>query len=314
MKKPLAFCFHRAGPVILLLLALLPAQAQVPGTDIYLVSLSRTHGTITVGQPKNVTNRPGYDNQPSFLPDGHAILFTVMKEDGRTDIYRYDIPSGRTVQVTNTSESEYSPGVMPGGKGFSVVRVEMDSVQRLWQFNLDGTNPKLLLRDVKPVGYYAWGNANTLGLFILANPPELHIATARLSDSTELVEVSPKSTSTGKARRAWKDIGRSIQSRPRRNTVSFIDRVSEHEMWISQVDVRTMDATPLIRAPYGSEFHAWTPDGTLLIAQGSKLLAWKPGSEGSWKEVSDFSAAGVRGITRLAVSPRGDRLAFVAGE
>lgn len=306
MMKPLAFCIHRAGPVFLLLFALLPARAQVPGTDIYLVSLSRTNGTITVGQPRNVTNRPGYDNQPSFIPNGQAILFTVMKEDGRTDIYRYDIPSGRTVQITNTSESEYSPGVMPGGRGFSVVRVEMDSVQRLWQFNLDGTNPKLLLRDVKPVGYYAWGNANTLGLFILANPPELHIATARLS--------SPKSASTGKARRAWRDIGRSIQSMPRPNTISFIDRVSESEMWVNQIDVTTTMVTPLIRAPYGSEFHAWTPDGTLLIGQGSKLLAWKPGSEGSWKEVADFSAAGVRGITRLAISPQGDRMAFVAGE
>ena len=298
MKKPLALCIHRAGPVFLLLLGLLPAQAQVPGTDIYLVSLFRTKGTITIGQPKNVTNRPGYDNQPSFLPNGQSILYTLMKEDGRTDIYRFDIPSGRTVQVTNTVESEYSPGVMPGGKTFSVVRVELDSVQRLWQFNLDGTNPKLLLREVKPVGYYAWGNANTLGLFILANPPELHIA----------------STFTGHAQRAWKDIGRSIQSMPRRNTISFIDRVSEHERWISQVDVRTMEVTPLIRAPHGSEFHAWTPDGTLLIAQGSKLLAWKPGSGESWKEIADFSAAGIRGITRIAVSPRGDRLAFVAGE
>ena len=31
-----------------------------------------------------------------------------------------------------------------------------------------------------------------------------------------------------------------------------------------------------------------------------------------WKEIADLSSAGVKGITRLAVSPRGDRLAFVA--
>ncbi|MEX1274532.1 MAG: hypothetical protein WEE20_01270 [Bacteroidota bacterium] len=286
------------GIAISFLPAALPLQAQIPGTDIYLVSLSRTRGTITVGQPGNITNRPGYDNQPSFFPHGQAILYTVIKEDGRADIFRYDIQGGRTRQVTETTESEYSPVVMPGGKTFSVVRVEMDSVQRLWQFNLNGSNPKLLFKDLKPVGYYAWGNANTVGLFILGNPPELHIAT----------------TVPGKAVRVWKDIGRSIQSIPRTNAISFIDRVSESEVWISRVDVKTRIVTPLIRAPYGSEFHAWTPDGTLLIAQGSRLLAWKPGSESSWREVADFRMAGIRGITRIAASPRGDRLVFVANE
>jgi hypothetical protein len=286
------------GIAISFLPAALPIQAQIPGTDIYLVSLSRTRGTITVGQPGNITNRPGYDNQPSFLPHGQAILYTVIKEDGRADIFRYDIQSGRTHQVTNTTESEYSPVVMPGGRTFSVVRVEMDSVQRLWQFNLNGSNPKLLFKDLKPVGYYAWGNANTVGVFILGNPPELHIAT-----------IVP-----GKAVRVWKDIGRSIQSIPRTNALSFIDRVSESEVWINQVDLNTRVVTPLIRAPYGSEFHAWTPDGTLLIAQGSRLLAWKPGSEGSWREVADFRTAGIQGITRIAASPLGNRLVFVASE
>lgn len=286
------------GIVISFLPAALPVQAQIPGTDIYLVSLSRTRGTISASQPKNITNRPGYDNQPSFFPHGQAILYTVIKEDGRADIFRYDIQSGRTRQVTNTTESEYSPVVMPGGGTFSVVRVEMDSVQRLWQFNLNGSNPKLLLKDSKPVGYYAWGNGTTVGLFILGNPPELHIA----------------STVQGKAVKVWKDIGRSIQSIPRTSAISFIDRVSESEVWISRVDVKTRIVTPLIRAPYGSEFHAWTPDGTLLIAQGSRLLAWKPGSGGSWREVADFREAGIRGITRIAASPRGDRLVFVASE
>lgn len=278
--------------------ALLPLHAQIPGTDIYLASISKSGGTISVSSPVNITDRPGYDNQPSFLPDGRGILYTVIKEDGQADIHRYDIASGTTRQVTDTRESEYSPMMMRGGRTFSVVRVEMDSVQRLWQFNLDGKSPKLLLKDFQPVGYYAWGNDRNVGLFILGNPPELHIA----------------STLSGTAERVWKNIGRSIQPMPGRNMISFIDRVSENESWIVQVDVRSKDVTPLIRTPHGSEFHTWGSDGTLWIAQGSKVLVWKTGMESSWRVVVDFTHLGIHSITRLAVSPRGDRLALVAGE
>ena len=46
-----------------------------------------------VGAAVNVTNRPGYDYQPSFSPDGGTMYFTSQR-DGQTDIYRYDVASG----------------------------------------------------------------------------------------------------------------------------------------------------------------------------------------------------------------------------
>jgi Tol biopolymer transport system component len=49
----------------------------------------------------------GYNNQPSFLPDGKTVLYTSFR-NGQTDIYRYDLSTGKTTQVTNTTESEYS--------------------------------------------------------------------------------------------------------------------------------------------------------------------------------------------------------------
>ena len=41
-----------------------------PATDIYLADLRVAQGRVTVGPPVNVTVRPGYDNQPFFLPSG----------------------------------------------------------------------------------------------------------------------------------------------------------------------------------------------------------------------------------------------------
>jgi hypothetical protein len=50
------------------------------------------------------------------------------------------------------------------------------------------------------------------------------------------------------------------------------------------------------------------------MAKGSKLYQWNPSRGPDWEEIADFSALGIESITRLAVSPRGDRLALVAAD
>src|SRR6476659_4671772 len=100
-----------------------PLAAQAPpGTDIYLVRLAERQGKLVAEEVKNVTNRPGYDNQPHFSPDGKTLFFTSVR-DGQSDIYRIDLASGAVTPFTNTPESEYSATVMPGGKEIAVIRV-----------------------------------------------------------------------------------------------------------------------------------------------------------------------------------------------
>src|SRR5205085_7470855 len=107
-------------------------EAAAPSTDIYVYRVSR--GLVPFRQRVfNITNRAGYDNQPSFV--GSTIYYTSQRA-GQTDIYRYE--DGRTVQVTATPESEYSAALTPDAKAITVVRVERDSTQRLWRFPLDG--------------------------------------------------------------------------------------------------------------------------------------------------------------------------------
>ena len=67
--------------------------------------------------------------------------------------------------MTTTNESEYSPTVTPDGRSFSVIQVEADGTQRLWRFPLaGGGEPKLVLPDIKPVGYHAWADAANAGV------------------------------------------------------------------------------------------------------------------------------------------------------
>lgn len=273
-----------------------PPAPGPPSTDVWLLDLSREGDEWRVGTPRNLTARPGYDNQPSFTADGGAVLYTSIREDGQADVWRYDLARGASARVTATAESEYSPTLMPGGREISAVRVEADSTQRLWAFPTGGGAPRLLLPEVRPVGYHAWADEGTLALFVLGEPATLRIA--------EL--------GTGRARVVAEGIGRSLHRVPGRRAISFVQKLGDTEWMIEELDLATERTTRLARTLPGSEDYAWTPDGVLLMASGTVLYARDPRREGGWRAVADLGSAGLGTITRLAVSPGGDRLALVA--
>jgi Tol biopolymer transport system component len=283
-----------------------------PDTEVFLATLTIRGGQLDVGKPVNISNNPGYDNQPSFTPDGAAILFTSVrggrKPDPKnsaatgSDIYRYDLKTQQVVQLTDTPEAEYSPTVTPDGRYISVVRVEADNTQRLWRFDIAGRNPELVLADVKPVGYHAWADSTTLALFVLGKPATLQLADTR----------------TGKAQVQVKGIGRSIQRIPGGGGISFVLRETTDEgqpvmLTIRELQPGTGETRSLVRAPTGATEAdtAWTPDGMLVVSVQDKLYSWRRG-EGELTLAADLTPLGLKGVTRLSVSPKGDRLAIVA--
>lgn len=279
-------------------LLLLQAATAPPATDIYLAPLRVQNGRVELGTPVNVTARPGYDNQPFFLPDGRAFLYTSIGEDSQADIYRYDVERALSRRLTTTRESEYSPTPLPRGNGFSVIRVEADSTQRLWAFDRGGANPHPVLDSIKPVGYHAWADPQTLVLFVLGTPPTLQIADARTPGAQGQVVA--------------RNIGRPLQRVPGSAAIAFLQRDSVAGNWIKQVDPRTQAVTPLVRALNDADYFAWAARGILIAARGAKLYQWNPRRGQDWEEIADLSAAGLTNATRLAVSPRGDRIAIVA--
>lgn len=273
-----------------------PAQPAPPSTEVFIVSLANP-AAWTASSVTNISASPGYDNQPAFMRDSRSVLFTSNRDGKQSDIYRYWIADRKLTQLTETAESEYSPTVVPAGNGFSVIQVEADNTQRLWQFDLSGKSPQLVLADVKPVGYHAWIDPSTVMVFVLGQPATLQRATPGAAE-TEVV--------TG-------GIGRALVSIPGTKAVSFTTRDDNRAWWIKKYDADTREVTTLIQAPDGpgEPYCAWTRDGRLFTASGTKILSWKPG-ETSWTAVGDLAAAPIRNISRLAVSPDGRWLAFVA--
>jgi WD40 repeat protein len=286
--------FRWAAALLLIAVGSTGAARAQGATDIFVASLSQSGRSVTIGPPVNVTRRPGYDNQPSFTPDGASLLYTSIGEDGRASAWKIRLAGrGAPVRLTSTPLGIYSPTVMPDGRSVSVIRVEPDSTQRLWKFPLDGGEPTLVLDRIKPVGYHAWVDARTLVVFVLGDPATLQVV--------DLV--------TGNATPVATNIGRALVKVPHHNAVNFVKIVPDSGQWVAEYTLATKSTRRLGRLPEGAAYVAWTPRGALLTASGSRIYRW---NDGTWIVAADFAAAGVRNISRLAISPSGDQLAFVA--
>ena len=300
---------NRAVPLLLLLfLTFIGAQQRPPAnTEVYLTGLSVDVVPLTGGDKASLTdvsNHPGYENEPSFTPDGKSILFVSKRDGKQTDIYRYDIATHALTQLTHTPESEYSPLVTPDGKAFSVIRVEADGTQRLWRFDLDGTHPRLVLENVKGVGYQAWLDATHVAVFIVGNngqPNTLQLANTT-TGATEMIDSNP---------------GHGLALRPHGPsappTLTYVCKTDLAHWVVKEFDLAAKKVTVIADALAGSEDLAWSPiRGTLFMAKGPKIFLLDKQSKTGWSEVGDFTAAGIDHITRLAIGPRNPALVFVA--
>lgn len=270
-----------------------PTAAGSPSTDIWMGALVRDGGALSVSDLAQATDRDAYDNQPSFLLDGSAILHTAALDRRQTEIMRLSA-TGTSERLTHTEEaSEFSALQIPGQDAFSAIH-EIRGKQYLWRYDLSGESLGPIFATAEPVGYHAWANEHVVAMFILGAPPTLQLGDA-LSGEIRVVAERP---------------GRSIHRIPGTEEISFVRKVSDEEWWIERLDPADGTSERITLTLPGREDYAWTPEGEILMGDGGRLFAWSEGSD--WTEIADFAELGVEGITRLAVSPDGSRIAIVA--
>jgi hypothetical protein len=278
------------------------AQGRVPGTDVWVAPMKQTGIAVSFGQPRNATDRPGYDNQPSFTPKSDAVLYTSTDASGKTDTWRFSLPDGKPTRVTTLPMSVYSPTVTPDGKFFSFIRVEPDSTQLLWKLPLDGQGaPSKVIENLK-VGYHVWTGEHTLVVYVL--PPT---GSPRGTPSTlQIVD-----DRTGKAEVIATNVGRALAKVPGRDAITYQQLVKDSLPWLTDLDLASKQTRPMVQAPQGADYFTWAPNGALLTAAGSRIFRY---TDDGWAPVADFTKFGVKNISRIAVSPRGNWLAFVADD
>lgn len=292
MKWYFALLFLLAAPVLAL---------SQSGSEIYLIPIKGEGSEMLLGTPENITQRPGYDNQPWFDPDGTELLFSSIREDKQADIYSYNLNTQKTRALTQTAESEFSPRTTPDGQFISCVVVEPDSTQRIWQFP---RKPKFTAHKLQPaaahlrnIGYYCWIDAETLALFVLTQPFSLQIA--------------PKDAPTAVIHGA--NTGRCLLPVPNEAAASLVDKTDPNS-WVIRKFTPNKPQRDLIPTLPGREDFCWTPEGGLLMfdAEG-QLHYFNPKLHRQWQRIGP-TELGKANISRIAMHPSGRYLAVVVAE
>lgn len=284
---------------ILLLAGCIAANAQ-PGTDIYLFDLVSSKDQITLSGGKNITNRKGYDNQPSFDPTKNILYYVASDSGQMTEIFVFDLRSGQRLQLTNTPEGEFSPTVVPGQKMISCISLYADGRQDLTGFSMEGKKLRALINNLT-VGYHAWRTPDEVLSFVLPRPFTLHVT----------------NTVTGRDTVIATNIGRSLHRIPGTQSVSFLVKNDSGTWDINKFDGKSVSLiVGNVNAEDGDM--CWTRDGILmafpdgiyfhLVKKNGKVL--KTG----WKKVQINGDFPNGKVTRLATNKAGNKLALVVSE
>jgi dipeptidyl aminopeptidase/acylaminoacyl peptidase len=254
-------------------------------------------GAVILSNPVNITAREGYDNQPAFTPDSKSVLYTSSR-DGQTDIYEYNLISKSFTQLTNTPESEYSPGIMPDGLNISVVKVEKDSAQRLWKFPLKGGEQSVIMKDIDSVGYYTWINKDSVALFVLGAPPTLQMADIH-SQKIDIIS---------------KDIGKGMQMYMPNNCLFFVsyDTTAGQRQGIYVFCYGSKSGVAYYHPLAGANDFFCVSKVGLMMGEGSIVYREFKDFESPWVTLSNLNNWGITNISRIAISPDGKKAAIVS--
>lgn len=266
-------------------------SSQVPNTDVWLFKIEKNKTKLTLTSPKNISNRTGYDNQPSFSSDAKKIYYVSIREDNQADFYYYDLKNEKTFQLTKTKESEYSPTLSANGKFLNSVVVESDSAQRIHFINpITGVSEKKY--DVDSVGYFTFLNSDTVLYYKLTSPHSLRYFVKSTNEDKWLAN-DPI--------RAFKTINRH----------SFIYGIKDSiKVTYYLYDFILHKGEKYTEYNSLSEDAIWHQQFGLIKSEGNKLLKYDEQKK-EWDLLFDLSAFGIKKITRFNFDQKNNYLVIV---
>lgn len=263
--------------------------AQAPSTDVYVFDFDLSGNNLNLSNPKLVTyfNDGGYNNQPSFFDDDLLFISSDYKGEINTEILKLDLRSEKLTRVTKTSQSEYSPTLMPDGKHFSVIRQKntepMD--QHLWQYPLDMSGEgSAIIDDLTNVGYHAWIGPYKVIMFLVDDPHKM-------------VEYN---VATGSQEIIAEDIGRSLHRKG--NVLYYVEKISRKFWYLKAYNFVHNTVEVITQTLREKEDFVITEDGNFLMSSGGFIFAFDPDKDNDWRKVEDLSQYGLSNVSRLAIS------------
>jgi Domain of unknown function (DUF5050) len=263
---------------------------QLPETELWLIKLKKEKDSVFLGKATNFTPHKGYNNQPGFSLDERSVYFVRADSNHQTDIYNYDLRSGKTRRLTQTPVSEYSPQELQTGVLYAVV-VETDSAQRIHEIETaTGVHRKVLEPD--SVGYYCFLNADTLIYYKLTEPHSLRALDLTSNSETWLGNAPGRGFKAFNAYTLYYCLKDSL-------TTSLY-----------RYNFRLQKAELISVFPSGGEDIVWHSTLGLLRSEGKQILQLQ-GNSGAWKPLFDLGGLGLHRITRFALDTKRNYLVVV---
>lgn len=271
-------------------LSILSAQAQ-GGFDLWVVETSGKPGNLKI-LPETayaLTDRPEYDNQPSFINE-YQMVFSAADENGNFDIILYNFNSKKFTNISKTSDrNENSPTITDCGMYISAVVSEPDKKQRVWLYPITLEPAELLYDDIEPVGYYDWYD-NKAAMFVLGEPNQLVYARGR----DNILEIDT-------------NVARSIKKRPDTSEITYLStsdfrEVGEEKAYsLKSYDIENGDRFEYNFGLEGAQDFIWVDKKNVLMAKGNKIYKRKY-TDSNWELIGTINSETHQNISRMAYS------------
>ncbi len=270
--------------------------AQV-NTEVYVFDIAPAYEGLQLLNAWNISNNPGYDNQPSFI--SNETLVFAANNNGQTDISEYNLATKLQNWVNQeTKGGEYSPQKFPSSDDLAAVRLDPDGKQRLYKYDSETGNSSEIVPDLQ-VAYFAFYNDSKV------------LATVLDDEYMSLVMID---LPNNKADTLFYKAGRSLQKVPKTKTMSYTLVNEQGNLDLYLLDMDSYESFFVTELPIGLEDYVWINDTQVLVGSGSKLFMYDTLGEPEWNSVASLDEYGIKNISRMAISPNGQKLAMVVEE
>lgn len=267
--------------------------AQV-NTEVHVFDIKKDGDNYKLINGINISDNPGYDNQPSFYND--SLVLYAHSRDGFTDIVLYNLISKSKKFISATKNGgEYSPQRIPNSDNISAIRLDDDGLQRFYEYDFATGTSKEIFQGLK-VAYPAWADEQTVvASVIVSEQLELFVCDLKSNECVSLV----------------KNVGRSIKKIPGTNLISFVTEENKGNWTLKSINPKTREINTIAKLGT-TEVMAWLPDESILIPNGKRIERITPNTSTYRGVFYDFLDENINNITRMSVNSEDTKLALVA--
>lgn len=297
--------FYRKLYNALLLISLCSFQVSAQqNSDIWVGKLNLWEKD-PISELVQITDTDSYSNQPYFFDNSHLFYTQAMKaeeNESQIDVWMFDFRLGAGKNVTQSSFSEYSPTPLPYADGMSVIRVNEEGKQELWEINLQGKAVRNIAPEIEPVGYQVWIDDKELLLFVLGEPHTLQrVDTTKPNAEAPIVD---------------SNIGASLFRFEKTDWFFYTSKTDGN--YLNAYNVKSKKFIQIVSMPKNSEYFSVSPIGHVITSDGTTLWQRKFMLKGErikpmdkWLPIKISQVECEKGVSRTAISPDTSMIALV---